>query len=182
MPQSASGGDVKTCRIGKFLRNNRAKVSSVDVAYHNILFIFCQIWLSMVIKNDLEPPCLFPILRFTMSNQLSSLSTAELRRAADLQEKIEALNEELASILGESAPAPAKAPVKKGGMSVAGRAKIAAAQRARWAKAKAGKPAAEPAAKAPAKKRGMSAAARAKIAAAAKARWAKAKAAGKKSL
>ena len=118
-----------------------------------------------------------------MSNQISSLSTAQLRHAADLQEKIEALNEELASILGVSAPALTKAPAKKkGGMSAAGRAKIAAAQKARWAKTKAAKPAAEPAAKAPAKKRSMSAAARAKIAAAAKARWAKVKAAGKKSL
>jgi hypothetical protein len=117
-----------------------------------------------------------------MSNQLSSLSTAQLRRAADLQEKIEALNKELASILSDSAPAPAKAPVKRGGMSAAGRAKIAAAQKARWAKAKAGKPAAEAATKSHTKKRSMSAAARAKIATAAKVRWAKAKAAGKKSL
>ena len=139
--------------------------------------------MSIAVKNDLEPPCLLPILLVTMSNQLSSLSTAQLRRAADLQEKIEAFNKELASILGESAPALAKAPAKKkAGMSAAGRAKIAAAQKARWAKAKAAKPAAEPAPKVPAKKRGMSAAARAKIAAAAKARWAKAKAAGKTTL
>jgi hypothetical protein len=60
-------------------------------------------------------------------------------------------------------------------MSRAGRAKIAAAQKARWAKVKAVKPA-------KAKKRKMSAAAKAKISAAAKARWAKVKAAGKKSL
>ena len=141
-------------------------------------------WLLAAIKNQLEPACLFPILPVTMSNQISSLSTAQLRHAADLQEKIETLNDELASLLGISAPAPAKAPAKKkGGMSAAGRAKIAAAQKARWAKAKAGKPAAKAvAAKAPAKKRSMSPAARAKIAAAAKARWAKAKAAGKKSL
>ena len=139
-------------------------------------------WLVAAIKNQLEPARLFPILPVTMSNQLSSLSTAQLRRAADLQEKIEALNKELASILDVSAPAPSKAPAKKGGMSAAGRAKIAAAQKARWAKAKAVKPVVKPAVQAPAKKRGMSAAARAKIAAAAKARWAKAKAAGRKSL
>lgn len=139
-------------------------------------------WLVAAIKNQLEPPCLSPILPVTMSNQISSLSTAQLRRAADLQEKIEALNEELASILGISAPAPAKAPTKKGGMSAAGRARIAAAQKARRAKAKAVKPVVKPAVKAPAKKRSMSAAARAKIAAAAKARWAKVKAAGKKSV
>ena len=62
-------------------------------------------------------------------------------------------------------------------MSAAGRARIIAAQKARWAKVKAGKPA--PKAKG---KRKMSAAARAKIAAAARARWAKAKASGKKAL
>ena len=132
-------------------------------------------------ENQLEPPSILPILTVTMSIQLSSLSIAQLRRAADLQEKIEALNEELDSILGESAPAPAKVPAKqRGGMSAAGRAKIAAAQKARWAKAKAVKPAAKPAVAA--KGRGMSAAARAKIAAAAKARWAKAKAAGRTTL
>jgi hypothetical protein len=61
-------------------------------------------------------------------------------------------------------------------MSAAGRARIIAAQKARWAKVKSGK---RPAAK---RKRTMSAAARAKIAAAARARWARAKASGKKSL
>jgi hypothetical protein len=63
-------------------------------------------------------------------------------------------------------------------MSAAGRARIAAAQKARWAKIKGAKPAP----KAPAKKRTMSAAGRARISAAAKARWAKARAAGKKTL
>jgi hypothetical protein len=106
-----------------------------------------------------------------MSISLSSLTTAQLRHAADLKEKIEALNQELASILGGSVSAPAKTPKKKGGMSAAGRAAVAAAQRARWAKVKAAKPVA----KAPAKKSKMSAAARAKIAAAQKARWAKVK-------
>jgi hypothetical protein len=62
-------------------------------------------------------------------------------------------------------------------MSAAGRAAIAAAQRARWAKVK-GKVGNAPSSG----RRKMSAAARAKIAAAAKRRWAKAKAAGRKSL
>ena len=106
---------------------------------------------------------------------LLSLTTKQLRRAADLKEKIEALNKELVSILGAPAPVSAKRP-KKRGMSAAGRAAVAAAQRARWAKIKK----AEPAIKAPAKRRKMSAAGRARISAAAKARWAKAKAAGKK--
>jgi hypothetical protein len=108
-----------------------------------------------------------------MSIQLASLTAVQLRRAAGLKEKIDALNKELASILGAPASVPAKE--KKKGMSRAGRAKIAAAQKARWAKVKTVKPA-------KAKKRKMSAAAKAKISAAAKARWAKAKAAGKKSL
>ena len=111
-----------------------------------------------------------------MSNLLS-LTPNQLRLAADLKEKIEALNTELASILGTPPSVSTNAP-KKRGMSVAGRAAIAAAQKARWAKIKGEKPAA----KMPATRRKMSAAARAKIAAAAKARWAKAKAAGKKKL
>lgn len=67
-----------------------------------------------------------------MSISLSSLSTAQLRRAADLKDKIEALNQELASLLGGTSK-------KKRGMSAAGRARVAAAQRARWAKIKAKK-------------------------------------------
>jgi len=59
-------------------------------------------------------------------------------------------------------------------MSVAGRARIAAAQRARWAKVKNGRAAAK-AASAP-KKRTISAAGRKRIAAAQKARWAKVRA------
>lgn len=64
-------------------------------------------------------------------------------------------------------------------MSAAGRAKIAAAQKARWAKVKGKKLSVKPAKKA---RRKMSAAARKKISQSAKARWAKAKAAGKKKL
>ena len=67
-------------------------------------------------------------------------SASQLRRAAALQEKIEALQQELAQILGgSSAPAAAGKPAKKKRtMSAAARKKIAAAQRARWAKQKAG--------------------------------------------
>jgi hypothetical protein len=65
----------------------------------------------------------------------------------------------------------------QGGMSAAGRARIAAAQRARWAKVKAkntkGNVVTIP------RKRTMSPAARKKIAAAQRARWAKVKAAKK---
>ncbi|MEI6196806.1 MAG: hypothetical protein WCS42_21025 [Verrucomicrobiota bacterium] len=105
--------------------------------------------------------------------QLSTLTTIQLRHAADLKEKIGALSKELSALLGTPSPASTKTPKKKGGMSAAGRAKVAAAQKARWAKIKATKPVT----KAPAKKSKMSAVGRAKIAAAQKARWAKIKAA-----
>ena len=104
-------------------------------------------------------------------SDISALTSAQLKRAANLKDKIEALNRQLEIILGASASAAAK-PGRKGGMSAAGRAKVAAAQKARWARVKAGKPAAK-------KKFTMSAAAKAKISAAAKARWAKIKAAKK---
>jgi hypothetical protein len=118
-----------------------------------------------------------------MSNLLS-LTTTQLRHAANLKEKIEALHKQLASILGAPAPVSAKAP-KKSKMSAAARAKISAAAKARWAKVKGTKPTAKsikPAAKAPAKRKKMSAAAKAKLSALAKARWAKIKKTGKKSL
>ena len=76
---------------------------------------------------------------------------------------------------GIPSPSPVKEP-KKRHMSAAGRARIAAGQKARWAKIKGKK------ADAPKKHHKMSAAGRARIAAAAKARWAKAKAAGKTKL
>ena len=108
------------------------------------------------------------------------LSSSQLKRAADLKDQIDALNAELAQLLGSPAAAsvavPGKRGPKKGGMSAAGRARIAEAQRRRWAKTKGESPA-EPAADKPAKKkRKMSAAGRAAIIAAQKARWAKAKA------
>lgn len=112
-------------------------------------------------------------------NLLVNLSAQQLRRAANLQEKIATLQKELVRYLGVSA-SPSAAPGKRTRkMSAAGRARIIAAQKARWAKFKAVKKSAKPAAKG---KRAMSAAAKAKIAAAARARWARVKAAGKKSL
>jgi len=69
-----------------------------------------------------------------MSVQLSSLTTTQLRRAADLKEKIDALSKELSALFGTPASLSAKAPKKKFKMSAAGKAKIAAAQKARWAK------------------------------------------------
>jgi hypothetical protein len=114
-----------------------------------------------------------------------NLTSKQLRQAADLKDKIIGLEQELATILngnGSEMLSPFKAPkpAKKKGISAAGRARIAAAQKARWAKVKGTKPAkADKPAK---KKRTMSAAVKAKISAAAKKRWAKAKAAGKNTL
>jgi len=75
-------------------------------------------------------------------NMLLSLTAAQLKHAAAIKEKITSLEKELVAILG-SAPAAktsAAKPVKKKlTMSAAGRAKIAAAQKARWAKIKAAK-------------------------------------------
>ena len=111
-----------------------------------------------------------------MSTSLNHLSVSELRKAANLKERIEALEKELSRLIGSAvsaAPATDGAPRKKRGMSAAGRARIIAAQKARWAKVHAAK-GAKPAKK---KKRGMSAAGRARIIAAQKARWAKVRAA-----
>jgi hypothetical protein len=109
-----------------------------------------------------------------------NLSSKQLRRAATLKEEIQSLEKQLDQILGSPAKTAASAvPKKKRKMSAAGRAKIVAAQKARWAKVKGRKSAAKPVKKA---RRKMSAAGRAKIAAAAKARWKKAKAQGKNSL
>jgi len=111
-----------------------------------------------------------------MSN-LSSLTAAQLNRAADLKEKIEALNRELAAILSEAAPASESKPGRKARkkISAAGIARMKAAAKGRWAKIQDGQsaPTTKPVKKA---KRKMSAEGRAKIIAAQKARWAKIKA------
>jgi hypothetical protein len=116
-------------------------------------------------------------------SSITNLTSQQLRQAADLKEKIAGLENQLAVILGATAK-PASTPTpkatKKGGMSAAGRAKVAAAQKARWAKIHAAK--AKPTAKPAKKKFTMSAAAKAKLSALAKARWAKVKATGKKKL
>ena len=115
-------------------------------------------------------------LIIAIMSSINSLSVQQLRQAANLKEQIEVLEKELSQLLGSTAkPVAAKAPKKKGGMSAAGKAKVAAAQKARWAKIKGAKPAVT-AAKPAKKKFTMSAAAKSKISAAAKARWAKIKA------
>jgi hypothetical protein len=114
-------------------------------------------------------------------NAIIELSPTTLRKAANIQEKIQSLQKQLAQLLGATAePEPSQAPKKgKRKMSAAGRKAIAAAARARWAAIKAAKNEAKPIRKG---KRKISAAGRAAISAASKARWAKVKALGKRKL
>jgi hypothetical protein len=79
-----------------------------------------------------------------------NLSSAQFRRAAALQEKIEAMQAELASLLGSGPAASGKSKKdkdkpakKKRTMSASARKRIAEAQKARWAKQKAATAASE---------------------------------------
>jgi hypothetical protein len=125
-------------------------------------------------------------------SDLTSLTSAQFKQAADIKDQIEALNQKLADLLGASlapvkavpaaAAAPVGRPAKKSKFSPEGIAKIKAAQKARWAKVraqKAGKSTLAAAVEKPAKKRKMSPEGIAKIKAAQKARWAKVRAAKK---
>ncbi len=87
---------------------------------------------------------------------LSSLSSKQLKRAAEIQERIEALHLELAALLGKPAPAVATAVIeeapeaakagrkagRRGGrrnFTAEGLARIRAGQARRWAKVRAEK-------------------------------------------
>jgi len=94
---------------------------------------------------------------------MNNISADQLRRAADIQDKIESLNAELESILGGQET--------RNGAKRLGRPPKTGGDVARYKAARADKP-----------KRKMSAEGRAKIAAAARARWAKVKAKGGNSL
>jgi hypothetical protein len=74
-------------------------------------------------------------------NVITQLTPKQLRRAADIQEKIIELQSELEQFLGVMPKAaPAEPPVKKRKkFSAAARANMAKAQKARWAKLKAAK-------------------------------------------
>jgi len=74
-----------------------------------------------------------------------NLTPAQLRTAADIQERIQSLQEELGQLLGGEVSAPAQtteAP-KKRKVSAAGKARMRAAQIARWAKIKGTVPSAQ---------------------------------------
>jgi hypothetical protein len=110
---------------------------------------------------------------------------AKLEEALNIRKQIAALESKLRSIFGGDGDEPAKVPAgskRTGKRSPAVRAKMAAAQKARWAKkAQVATPvevaAPQAAARAAKKKGGISAAGRAAIIAAQKARWAKIKSA-----
>ena len=84
-----------------------------------------------------------------MNSLLTSVSAQDLRRAAEIKEKIESLQAELAQILGSESVAPrhrSSAPLIKGGArikragvkrSAAVRARLSAIAKARWKKARA---------------------------------------------
>jgi hypothetical protein len=77
---------------------------------------------------------------------ITTLSPTQLRKAADIQEKIEALQDELNEILGGevSTPAQATEAPKKRKFSAATKARMRAAQQARWAKIKGTVPSVSP--------------------------------------
>ncbi|MGH7968825.1 MAG: hypothetical protein ACREIC_08880 [Limisphaerales bacterium] len=111
-----------------------------------------------------------------MAPDIIQLSAHQLRRAAELKEKIESLQSELSGLLGAPSPSGGNGSARKHHMSAAAIARISAAQKARWAKIKkatGGKSAPQKG------KRKMSAAGRARLAAIARARWKAAKASGK---
>src|SRR5689334_19814395 len=110
-----------------------------------------------------------------MTNILSGITAGQLRRAITIKERIEELELELTDIAGSGdnrgfAAIPKR---RRRGMSAAGKARIIAAQKARWANYRNSTPKAD---SAPKLKRKVPPAQRAKLAAAARARWKKAKA------
>ena len=135
---------------------------------------------------------------------ITDLTPKQLRKAANLQEKILSLQSDLNQILGSEGSASARSTEgsTKRKFSASARARMRKAQKARWAKIKGTKPGRKAGRKMSAKglaniragvlkrmknqgkttrkpKRKMSAAGKAALSAAAKARWAKSKAAGK---
>jgi hypothetical protein len=118
----------------------------------------------------------------------TDLSTTQLKNIIAIKEQIEELQSRLDSIVsGNGYPSSTIVGKRRRRMSAAGRARIVAAVKARWAryKRKSGSSAKGASAKMKMRKkrdRRSSPAVRARLAAAAKARWARAKAAGKSTL
>jgi hypothetical protein len=107
------------------------------------------------------------------------LTANQIKRAAGIKERIEKLNKELGSLFGVPAKSGA-APAKRRTISASTKRKLAAAQKARWARLRQAKAATGSIAEASKiKKKTVSRATRAKLRAKLKAYWA-AKRAGKK--
>src|SRR4051812_14390893 len=108
-----------------------------------------------------------------MNLLLTSLSARDLRRAAEIKERIDSLQNELVQILGSKSVTPAgRTGPGRRRMGAAARARIAAGARARWAKVKAS----ETSTVRKTTRMKRSPAVRARLAAIAKERWKKAKA------
>ncbi len=120
-------------------------------------------------------------------NPLANLSPKQLRQAADIQERIQSLQEQLEELLGVPGQAPSTPAAARVGApntrkrSAATIARMRKAQKERWARIKGGAQA-EPAGPDQKPKRRFTAAGRAALAKAAKERWRKAKAEGRSRL
>ena len=161
------------------------------IDYFSVLFV--SDWVSVQISSVTKRKGFMSTINETIKQLEVQRARAEQEVAA-LTTAISALTALETGSAPKAAPAvavvAAAKPAKKSTMSAAGRARIVAAQKARWAKIKAAKPAAKPVtaksapkpaakvvAKPTKKKRKMSPEAIAKIVAAQKARWAKVRAA-----
>ena len=126
--------------------------------------------------------------------QFTALRDSLKSEREQIQQRLDAINKALGGEIpgpfmktmgGGEVPSPfseGQTRKRRGGMSAAGRARIAEAQRRRWAALKGGESGnGSPVTKGSGRRR-MSPAARARIAAAARARWKKAKAAGRNAL
>jgi len=109
---------------------------------------------------------------------MTNISAHQLRRAASVRDRIDALERELNKILGTTSGNGAAAP-KRRKLSRAAIARIRAGAKARWARVKGKARGAKAARKT---KRKLSAAGRARLSALARARWRQAKALGKATL
>ena len=151
--------------------------------------------LFQTVFNSEERPCpFFPdanllsnivddLLRGIYKSRMTNLSINQLKQAIQIKEQIEKLESQMHRIMGgiaKSSPVRTLATKVRKTMSAAGRARIAAAQKARWAKIKGAAKSAVAKVKASTKKKGgMSPEGRARIVAAQKARWAKIKSTSK---
>jgi adenosyl cobinamide kinase/adenosyl cobinamide phosphate guanylyltransferase len=111
------------------MRSEFETVSEAIEAQNSIMIGLCQL--------DIAAP---ERLTIWLMN-IIDLSAAQLRKAANIKEKITSLQKELGGILGTTDPVGDGAVPKRRRrkMSAAAKARMAVAARARWARIKAGK-------------------------------------------